>query len=262
MAQADDDIPPLLNHWRQGDVALLPVELPYLDLDETGKPFISAIEADHGVVLLSQSCDVIRDVEDKPLVQVAALVEVSAEELERVRQGHAPGLVYVPSVSASSLVADLDSAVTVHKKAIATWPRVNGCTNDEEQRQFAAALARHRQRFAFPDKFNDLVKPLRRWFEDKVGKNSPAGRCADATREIRACVDDWEAPTRLSFLVLVEGELPAEAVQWQKELDALAERRQHDDYPPFEFRLASFDGISAAEYLASDRLDWDGLSDA
>jgi hypothetical protein len=261
MAQADDE-PALLNDWRQSDAALLPVELPYLDLDDDGTTVISVVDAAHGVVLLSQSCDVIKDVEDKALVHVAALAKVNADELERARLGHTPGRIYLASIADKSLVVDLDSAVAVHKTLVATWERTPGCENDDAQRRFAAALARHRQRFAFPDAFNDLVKPIRRWFEDKAGKNSPAGRLVDSTREVRVSVDDWEAPTRLTFLVLSADPLPAEAAQWQKDLDGLAARRKHPDYPDFEFRLASLDDISAAEYLASDRLDWDGLSDA
>lgn len=95
MAKADEEAAALLNDWRQGDAALLPVELPFLDLDDEGNGFVSAIEADHGVVLLTQSCDVIRDVGDKPLVQVAALIQVSDAELERARQGHTPSRIYI-----------------------------------------------------------------------------------------------------------------------------------------------------------------------
>lgn len=168
----------------------------------------------------------------------------------------------MPSLATKGLVVDLDATAAVHKTVVATWQRTPGCTNDKEQRQFAHALARHRQRFAFPDKFNELVKPIRRWFEDKAGKNSPAGRLVDATREVRVGADDWNAPTYLIFFVLTSTTLPGEAIEWQVSLEELATRRRHPSFPPIEFRLAALDDISAAEYLASDRLDWDGLSDA
>jgi hypothetical protein len=124
-------------------------------------------------------------------------------------------------------------------------------------------LARHRQRFAFPDAFNELVKPIRRWFEKKAGKNSPAGKLVDNTREVRVRVDSWDSPTELLFLVLLTTQpTPSELLEWQKEVDALASKIEHGAYPEPEFRVVSLQDVSAAEYLAADRLDWDGLSDA
>jgi hypothetical protein len=262
MAQTGDNETPLLNDWRQGDLALLPVELPFLEILD-GELVASAAEADFGVAILTQSCDIVRSIDHKPHVQVAALVKVDVAELDRAKAGHLPGRIYLQALQADSLVIDLDSAATVHKEVVATWPRTPGCPTDEEQRRFGAALARHRQRFAFPDSFNALVKPIRRWFERKAGKDNAAGKLVDHTHEVRVRTDSWDAPTELVFLVLLrEPATTAELKDWHTLLDDLASKAKGPGWPLPEFRIATLRDISAAEYLASDRLDWDGLSNA
>jgi hypothetical protein len=50
--------------------------------------------------------------------------------------------------------------------------------------------------------------------------------------------------------------------QWIDAAKQLEGKAVHDAYPEAEFRIVTYDDISAREYLESDRLDWDGLSDA
>lgn len=152
---------PLLNDWRQGDFVLAPIELPILAFDQ-GETVVVFLNAEHGVAIVSQSCDIIRDVELKPFVQVAALERADEPELERTRTLGSPGLVYLPSLAPLGLVVNLDTVAAVQKEVVATWDRQPGCASDAEQRSLAAALARHRQRFAFPDEFNKAVKPVAR----------------------------------------------------------------------------------------------------
>jgi hypothetical protein len=257
-----DEEGPDLSDWRQGDYALEPVELPLISIEQDEDAIIIA-DALHGVVVLTQSCDLIRPQEVKPYVQVAALVLVEKDEMERVKAGHAPARVHIEELVAAGLVVDLDIVATVDKENVVKWKRCGGCAGDEEQRRFAAALARHRQRFAFPDAFNDLVKPVRRWVEDKRKANSANGRLVNAIREIRVHTDNWENPTTLEFLVLLNDPAPAaDLPEWEAAMKTLTKKGTHDKFPVPEFRLVTYEEISAGEYVASDRLDWDGLSDA
>lgn len=256
------DNAPLLDEWRQGDLALVAIELPAITVDDEGLNW-QAIDAPHGVAILSQSCDIVRAVEHRPFVQIAGLVSASPDEISRAERGETPSRLYLECLKEKKLLIDLDSAATVHKAAVAGWERTIGCSSDAERRRIAAALARHRQRFAFPDSFNDLILPVRRWIESKRSKESSLGNFVRAMHEVRVSCDDWEKPSELTFLVIVSS-IPevAELKEWEAAITFLEGKAKHDSYPEAEFRIVTYDDISAREYLASDRLDWDGLSDA
>lgn len=230
--------------------------------DEDGVAVVP-IECPDGVALLSQSCDVVRGVEQRPFVQVAALVRATSDEIDRAAKGSVPSRLYLQCLESAGLLIDLDATATVHKEVAATWPRSPGCQTDAERRIFAAALARYRQRFAFPDAFNQLILPVRRWVESKRSKASPQGEFVRAMHEVRVSCDNWEAPEELSFLIIVDHRPDSSVLeQWEACARTLEEKAAHEDYPAAEFRIATYDDISAREYLESDRLDWDGLSDA
>ena len=222
-----------------------------------------AIDAAHGVALLSQSCDVVRSEDQRPYVQVAGLVPATPDEIARAERGEVPSRLYLERLKELGMLVDLDAAATVHKSVVATWEHTPGCATDAERRRVAYALARFRQRFAFPDTFNDLILPVRRWIEAKRSKNSPQGNFVRAMREVRAQCDDWENPTELVFLIIVAAIPEAgELVEWEAAAKTLQEKAKLDGYPDAEVRIVTYADISAEEYLASDRLDWDGLSDA
>lgn len=253
---------PLLDEWRQGDLALFPLELSVLMIDNQGV-FWKAMDAAYGVVVLSQSCDIIREVEARPYVQVAALVPATIAELQRAVNKEVPSRIHLNCLLDKELLIDLDVIATVHKSVVATWSRTQGCLDDHERRRVAAGFARHRQRFAFPDKFNDLITPVRSWIEKKRNKQSVQGNFVRALHEIRALCDDWEAPTELTFLAVVSHiPTPDELARWEESAKSLEAKAAHDDYPKAEFRIVTYDNISAREYRDSDRLDWEGLSDA
>lgn len=253
---------PLLDEWRQGDLALTAIELPAITVDEDGLAW-QAIDAPHGVAVLSQSCDIVRAVEHRPYVQIAGLVMATADEIGRAERGETPSRISLECLKEKSLLIDLDTAATVHKTAVASWERIAGCNNDEERRRIASALARHRQRFAFPDSFNDLILPVRRWIEGKRNKQSALGNFVRAMHEVRVSCDDWDKPTELVFLIIVSHRPDgAELGEWEAAIAFLEDKAKHDDYPEAEFRIVTYDDISAREYKESDRLDWDGLSDS
>lgn len=124
-----------------------------------------------GLVVLSHTCDLVRPCADRPYVEVAPLIEMAEDDYANIRRR--PAYAAVPSLRSQRLVADLDRIMTVEKPIVAAWSRVEGCSTDLERREFAAALARKRQRFPFPDDFNAMVGPLKSRVLDKHSRNSP-----------------------------------------------------------------------------------------
>ncbi len=255
---------PLLDEWRQGDISLAPIELPALVLD-AGEIAWQAIDAAHGVMLISQSCDIVRDVNQRPFVHVAALVPATDDEIGRAIRRETPSRIHLECVADRGFLIDLDITATVHKSVVANWERIPGCQTDDEQRRIAAALARFRQRFAFPDNFNAMVQPIRRWIESKRSKQSAQGNFVRAMHEVRVRCDDWEKPTELTFYAIVNRKPEeAETGDWAAAAKTLEEKAAavKGEYPQPEFQIVRYDDLSAAEYLGTDRLDWEGLSDA
>jgi hypothetical protein len=252
-----------LDNWRQGDIAAGEVHFSVMSLPDDSGDDMDVYSSD-GAVLLTQSCDIVRSYERKPFVQVAALRRVTHEEMARIKLGREPRFLFVPALEARLLVADLDLVMTLDKRALVTRDRTPGCTSDLERRTLAAVLARHRQRYAFPDEFNDALRPLRRWIEGKAGKASDAGRFVDAIKEIRVRTTSWENPDEIEFICVLKDDCSvADRQQWTKELlKGLQDRTKSAWCPSCLFRLTTYDEMLARDLVESDRLDLEGLSDA
>ena len=247
--------------WRQGDYTLTPIDLPLLAMEEGEASVI--FTSPPGVAVLTQSCDVVRSAIDKPYIQIAALSPAKPSEMAMIKAGQILRYGYLAPLEDHGLVVDFDVAATVDKETAQHWQREQGCRTDAEQRDFAKALARHRQRFAFPDEFNDVVKPVRRWLEGKRSADSPYGRFVRAIREIRVICDNWDAPTTLRFLLLIDENVPdGEQKDWDKAVETLQGKASPKATVRPSFALLRYDDLSARDYVISDRLDLDGLSDA
>jgi hypothetical protein len=116
---------------------------------------------------------------------VAPLVEVPADVFEETQRRRRPGYAYVPALAERRLVADLDRVMTVEKSVAMSWRRTQGCRSDDEVRAFAEALARKRQRFAFPDDFTAATKALQGRLRGKHDKQTSEGQALRALPEIR-----------------------------------------------------------------------------
>lgn len=252
----------ILNEWQQGDLALSPMELPCVELED-GAPVVAFMEAPFGVAVITQTCDIIKGLEIRPDVHVAVLIRVEPHEIARIIKGDRPSQVIVPGLEGLSLAIDLDSVATVSKLYAATWVRTVGCPTDEAQRAFARQLARHRQRFAFPDAYqDDVLRQLRRWVEDKRKSQGDHGVFIRETEEFRVSCDKWSNPTEMTLLALVKRTpTEAELFKWQSSLNCMIGKGKYDQYPRPTGRIVTFSDLSAQEYRDSDRLDWDGLSD-
>lgn len=272
-----------LSKWRQGDVVVdadllfmhvanlglahspeseqLVASDPALRDEESPQALLTPVP---GLIMLTQTCDAIRDCRQRPFVEVAPLVEVSSDQLEQVRRGRRPQYVYVPGVAQSRLVADLERTMTVEKGVVAGWTRIAGCRSDDEARALALGLSRKRSRVAFSDSFVEAVRRLQSRILEKHNRQSDEGAHLRALREIRVrAAPSWEDRTvRLTwwFIKDVDPE-DAEHVDWAKWTDYWM--TLFNSTPRFQteaFLVARLEDMTALDYIESDQLDLDRLS--
>jgi hypothetical protein len=280
--EAIERIEAALREWRQGD-ATLDAEAFIVHLADKRTPLtVQAREAAaeaapeynvfevlstvRGLVVVTQTCDVVRKCAVSEYVEVSPLVYIDDDSrLQAVRKARMPRYAYMPGLAGQKLVADLDRTMTVEKAVVAGWTRLAGCTTDAERAAFANALARKRQRFAFPDGFNDGLKRFRDRIRDKEGKATAEGRLIATLGQIRVQASPhWNAPrVTVHFWFLVEtGET----------LDFDAARKTIGDWlgrtalaSPFAladpaFSLVEPRDMTVQDYLSSYPLDYDDVS--
>ena len=273
-----------LQAWRQGDISL-DAGLEFLHFADLSRPLSpastqvakslandgEAIEAGathvldevRGMVMLSQTCDVVRDCRNRPFVEVAPLIEVVEPWVEDIRRLKRPAFAYVPATADERLVADLDRTMTVEKALIAGWTRIPGWETDDELRSFARALARKRSRFAFPNDFVAAARRLQEHLIDKHNRQTDEGAHLRALLEIRVrAAPSWDDDeVQLSWWFIKESDPVGVQVNWSAFLDqwlALVDQTSR-------FRLDSpiacrLEDMTARDYVESDYLDLDRLS--
>ena len=262
-----------LAEWRQGDLALderwfSHAADPALALtDESGQAgdglqlITSEVE---GLVMVTQTCDIVRSCIGRPFVEVVPLVQVDPAVHHEVVRCRRPAYAVVPAVSAQHLVADLDRGMTVEKSVVASWNRTPGWTTDHQSRAFAQTLARKRVRFAFPDDFSHFAGRLQRRLREKHDRQSDEGRALRALLEIRArAAPSWDADqVTLTFLFVRDDESPDfEGRSWADLLDAwLGLVVASGRYAEVDGLVATVDDFTARDYIESDPLDLDHLS--
>jgi hypothetical protein len=215
-------------------------------------------------VVLTQTCDIVRASRERPFLEVAPLVEVSAQVAHEIERGRRPVYAIIPALRTHGLVADLDRTMTVEKAVVAQWARIAGCRTDTEARRFALALVRKRARVAFPDDFTVLVERLQARLLEKHDKQSEEGRALRALREIRVrAAPSWDAPTvEVTFWFIHEEEaIDFEGKRWDTllggwlQLIPASGRFRH-----VHGAVLALEDLTAKEYVESDPLDLDHLS--
>ena len=270
--------------WRQGDVALQ-CDLFFVHIADLARPLTResrATAADShqdgvapasdvrpvfseasGLVVLTQTCDIVRPCAERPYVEMAPLVEMAPEFVEEVRRMRRPAFAYVPGVAGRNLIAHLDRTMTIEKAILAGWPRISGCSSDDETRAFAAALARKRSRFAFPDDFVEASQDLQKRLRAQHDKNHSEGAHLRALREIRVrAAPSWDDRTvQLTFWFIWDikpDEHEPAWSDWVKEWADLFRKTGR-----FQIDLAipcRLEDITARDYVESDHLDLDQFS--
>ena len=272
-----------LEDWNQGDV-VLGDKVPFLYLADFSRPVTDgsrqAARANSeeteplgtvfptipGVVVLTQSCDIVRSSAQQPFVRLAMLENArNADFLDRVRQLMEPRFAYIPGVADRSLVARLEAVMTVEKGLIAgidPTDRIRGCRTGLEASAFAAALARNVDRFAFPDLFSDAIVGIRDRVLNKHGKRTIEGKTLEALREIRvACSPSWEdtAPELTFYFIFSDRSAIPESAD--SILDGLLKRfKPKGAFSNPCFRIVTLSEMSAEAYVTSQPLEFYRLS--
>ena len=287
MPLADEDekaIDEALRAWRQGDVCL-DAGLEFLHLADMSRPHSPAslqiadasenagevleggptpvLDEVRGVVMLTQTCDVVRRCRERPFVEVSPLIRMGEQVVEAVRRLKRPAFAYVSVTAAGCLVADLDRTMTVEKALVAGWTRTPGWETDAELRDFAVALARKRSRFAFPDDFVSAVQPLQKHLVDKHDKKTGEGAHLRALREIRVhATPSWDGDSvRLSWWFIKDSDPVGVNVDWSGFVDRwLARFEQGGRYQLDSSIACRLEDMTARDYVESDRLELDRLS--
>lgn len=208
--------------WRQGDtlsgVRFRHVARRDLPLSQASKriapDLLAAAPSDEiivttepqALVIVSQTCDIVRVPEQLPFIDVCAVVELSSDISSDARRGRRPRYAPLPALGDAAF-ADLCQTMSVEKSVLLDLEPRHGVLTIVDQRTFARALARYRARFAFPDAFTDGVDALRRHLQSLASKQTPEAQLEGMVRSIRAeplGSVGWEAEhveVRLYFVV-------------------------------------------------------------
>lgn len=169
------------------------------------------IECPDNVVIISQTCDLVRPI-DRPNIVVAKAVRLSPQLANDALRGKRPRWVPV-SEQPDGLFADLEMVSSI-SKAAAIELTVERSIPDEQwdaQRRFAQRVGRRFSRLALPDDVVPWFGGLSELILGKAGKpNSPLGRAIEAIAEIRVAADNWtnSGASVDVYVVLEPGELP------------------------------------------------------
>jgi len=262
-----------LSEWRQGDIALdehwftfvADGAIALTPESAAAGEGLQAITVDvEGLVVITQSCDIVRSSRDRPFVEVSPLVQVPPSALVEIERGRRPAYAIVPAVKDRSLVVDLDRVMTVEKAVVASWKRTDGCVTERQGRDLARALARKRARPAFPDDFVGVAAKLLKRLQGKHDKDSDEGRALRALREIRVrAAPAWTAEkVDITFWYIPESDAPDfEGRDWHEYLAIW----QKLVVPTGRFVkvsgvVRSLEDLTAKDYVDSDPLDLDHLS--
>ena len=280
----EQEIDEALHVWRQGDVSL-DAGLEFVHLADLSCPHspasvqvaggladdgeavkagaTSVLDEVRGLVMLTQTCDVVRGCRNRPFVEVAPLIEVPELWVEEIRRLKRPAFAYVSTTAGERLVADLDRTMTVEKALVAGWTRTPGWENDEELRDFARALARKRSRFAFPDDFVAAAGDLQSHISGRHNRQNDEGAYLRALREIRVrAAPSWDnREVQLSWWFIKDVDPAGVQVDWSTFLDQwLARFDQTGRFRVVSAIACHLENMTARDYLESDRLDLDRLS--
>jgi hypothetical protein len=190
---------------RQGDVLAVLNQIP----EFTGiARMVEWQDAPLGVVVVSQTCDAIRD----SCIQVAPIVELEGDLARQAQVGRRPQYAPLAENSGNSKFADLSHILTINRGQVMkstenSMPSPEGFVSAVAEKLFRNFVGRRFARFPFPDEVTDWCRPL----TDKVAPKArhadtkPEGARLDEIKEIRvAASSGWSQPPfhlQLDFLV-------------------------------------------------------------
>jgi hypothetical protein len=252
-----DRVNSALQKWKQGDCTIgehifvhrfdpkqpLITTEPYTVIDEEN--LLKSVV--RGFVVLTQTCDLVRDCQDRPYLEISPLVEIKTNFLEEVRKMKRPQYAYIPGVAEKNLVADLDRVMTVEKSIVAAWERISGCHNDQDSTFFGQALSRLQKRMI-----------------NKHDRNTPEGSALRQLSEIRVeATPSWntERVNLIFWFIRPQDDDPFNDEEWSEFLVKWRKLIPSSGrYQSVNAAVKSLEDLTAKEYVESKRLDLDRLS--
>jgi len=256
------EIDSFLSEWQQGDFVLGDYTLMYLDVLHGDDGILG--ESVPGLTVVTQTCDIVRQASTRPFVEMCPLVHVSTEHLDEIKRCMRPQYAYLHGAEDEHLVADLDRTMTVTKKSLFGATRHTGCITAIDSLKFASALARKRQRFAFPDNFTAAASKFRKNLIAKCSKNGDEGTALRSITEIRVtATPDWNAEAyEVAWdFILADGVSENERIRINNCVTTWMEKFSFCDKIMKGHVLVRFlQDMTAKEYNESCSLDLDHLS--
>ena len=220
-----------------------------------------AIAKTEAVVVLSQTCDVVREAAVRPFVSVARQIRLAGSDAEEAGRGRRPRYAAVPAAGPDAF-ADLDSVCSIEKSVLSRVDRIEGLRDDGERRHFSATVSRHFGRFAFPDDLTSTMGPMIKHVRRSHGKDSLQGRAYQLLEEIRVTATPrWDAAQVDVFVIFapptrIEAELLMAGAEWDSTVDGWLERAVPTGViRNVEGAMIPLDELSVREYLDTDRLE-------
>ncbi len=257
-----------LKHWQQGDFALDVGGFLFAGIAESNAPFDAEEITENivGLVVISQTCDIVRRTGGRNYVAVCPLIKVSEQELSDTRKGRRPYFTDIENAD-EEVVADLRRVMSVHKDVLQTWERQTGFSHDMTRLRFAAALERKFGQFAFPDDFNEAIKQFRQRVWSRHSKiESKPGKVYRSLDQIRFMAEpSWTVEKRKITVVAIlkaEDNREVDRVTISKEFNDILEKVVWPDgyvWAEPKFILGTAKDFTAEDIFSSQRGDFDFL---
>lgn len=184
---------------RQGDV-----------IDVAWIPAVAGKSADKwetplGVVILSQTCDVVQVTKRNCLV--APIIEATAAEISAARKGRSPLLLHLPAMNGgNALVADMGCAASIPKDVLRgrqLVSRTAGQDSETGARSLGLRIGRAFNRFPFPDEVYPSFGKLRSKVQSSANGSGAFGAVIDLVEDLRVSADQWIQEGRKLTLYIV-----------------------------------------------------------
>jgi hypothetical protein len=256
--------------WRQGDFALASGPFLFADLPDESGDLMAAVFDDPdpaGLVVISQTCDIVSTTDKLPTVVVCPLVAVKPEHLDMIARGRSARFGFIEQAP-QGLVADFGRLMSISKALLSNWKRFEGFIDETGLINFARGLERAYGRFAFPDAFNESIRPLEDVIKSKFWKDgSPLGKALRSLAELRVRPSTaWaSSPIGITFFLIFDAaekrvaEPEAIHAEFESALKGLPWIAPFFLADP-GIRIGSYDDFSARDYIESVPLDLNALS--
>ena len=261
--------------WRQGDIvelgAFVWLAEPQLALTSQSamidnKGLSSVVAEIDQMVIVSQTCDIVRDCRQRPFLLLSPVVRLEEPHAGAARRGTSPRFIPVPGLG-NNYFANLDTVVTAEKSVLLNLEPKRGLLNELWQRRFGDGVARVFSRFAFPDHLSIALRGLVNRVKSKHDRNSPEGRALRALEEIRVTGSpSWNAQEIHVFISFSpstreEANDAMSDEEWKRIIGEWLDRaKTHGVIRSVRGAMVPLDELTARDYIDSDPLDLDYLS--